>query len=343
MAHLLALDGVQHELDARAWARVVRAIPREAWTDEDIVRAREVADRHDSALRFALLARAQEAGDDKARARLMAEANDGSLEALSALGDVREIGVEVITNQIRALAGYVTGLIADAHDGRHGIGAGDVGRDLILLNVWHPDAAVWDPMLEMLAAEVVIADHKRASLRLLGDMAKQVPPEIRQQLAPIALELARSDGAPGIFDNARSLRSEAMLLAAAIGALDDTQTAGHVLSLLGSDTVDRCRALALVDRIGVPEQIGILVALTGDPHPDVRAMAAALLARNVDQDHGGLLALEAVRSASHDPGTQVPAAVARTLRRAATPAAQEIRDSLRHHRSARVRRASREA
>jgi hypothetical protein len=119
MAHLLALDRVQHELDARAWARVVRAIPREAWTDEDIVRAREVADRHDSALRFALLARASEAGDDEARAMLMAEANDGSLDALSALGDVREIRVEVITNQIRALAGYVTGLIAAAHDGRH--------------------------------------------------------------------------------------------------------------------------------------------------------------------------------------------------------------------------------
>jgi HEAT repeat protein len=116
-----------------------------------------------------------------------------------------------------------------------------------------------------------------------------------------------------------------------------------MLSLLGGDAVDRCRALALVDRAGVPEQIGILVALTTDPHPDVRATAAALLARNVDQGHGGLLALEAVRSASRDPGTEVPAAVARALSGAATPAAQEIRDSLRHHRSARVRRASLEA
>jgi hypothetical protein len=343
IAHLLALDGVQHELDARAWTRVVRAIPREAWTDEDIVRAREVADRHDTTLRYGLLARAQQAGDDEARAILMGEANEGSLDALSALGDVRAIRGEVITNQIRALGGYITGLITDAHDGRHGIGARDVGRDLILLNVWHPDAAVWDPILEMLAADVVIADHKRASLRLLADMANKVPTEIRQRLTPIALELARSDGAPGIFDNARSLRSEAMLLAASLGALDDTQTAGHVLSLLGGDAVDRCRALALVDRAGVPEQLGILVALTGDPDPDVRATAAALLARNVDQGHGGLLALEAVRSASRDPGTQVPAAVARTLRGTATPAAQEIRDSLRHHRSARVRRASREA
>jgi len=344
IAHLLALDGVELELDQTAWARVVRALPREAWTDGDMVRAREVADRHDGAFRFALLARASQAGDEAARATLMGEAGKGSLSALSALGDVRELPKELITAQIALLADRVTGRISDAHEGRHGIGSRDVARELVLLNVWHPNLAAWNPVLEMLECDVVIADHKRHALRLLTDMAEKIPIEVGQRLKPIALMLARSDNAPGVFDNdnAHSMRSEAILLAAAVGAIDDTETAEHVHSLLRGDPVDRCRVLALVDQVGLPEHLGILVALSGDSHPHVRATAAALLTSHVQQGHGGLLASQAVWVASRDPGTQVPEAVARTLLRRATPSAVEIRDSLRDHRSARVRRAARE-
>lgn len=112
--------------------------------------------------------------------------------------------------------------------------------------------------------------------------------------------------------------------------------------LLRADPVDRCRGLALVDQVGLPEHLGILVALSGDSHPQVRATAAALLTRHAEQADVGLLASQAVWVASRDPGTQVPEAVARTLLRRATPSAVEIRDSLRDHRSARVRRAARE-
>jgi hypothetical protein len=343
IAHLLALDGVEHDLDARAWARVVRVLPDEAWADEDITRAREAADRHDGGLRFALLARASQAGDDAARATLMAEAGEGSLTALSALGDVRKLPKELITGQIAVLADHVIGLISGTHEGRHGIGSRDVGRELVLLNAWHPDAAAWDPVLEMLDDNAVIADDKRGALRLLADMAPKIPIEIRQRLKPIALTLARSDSAPGIFDNDQSVRSEAILLAAAIGAMDDTETAEHVHSLLRGDAVDRCRALALVDHVGLPEyHLGIPVALSGDSHPDVRATAAVLLAKHVEQGHGGLVVSQAVWSASRDPGTQVPEAVATTLLCRSTPFAVAIRDSLRDHPSARVRRAARE-
>jgi hypothetical protein len=339
---VLDINRVELEIDAEAWARVVRALPAEAWTDSDVAQARDVADRHDDSLRLALLRRASEAGDDRARETLVDEASKGSVGALAALGDVRDIRADIVAGHIHTLGESLRRVVADGRKGAWYFEDHDLGRTLILLNVWHPELAAWSPVLELLEADVVSPDHKRRSLRRLTEMADRIPADIRERLEPIAVSLARRDSetAPGLFADRHSVCGEAAVLAATIGAFDETQTTERLVELLNGDALDRLRALVLIDRAGLPEQIGMGAALIGDPHPEVRATAAALLAARVGRAEEAPLALDALRMAARDPGTRVPEAIVLTLGQSTTPVAQELRSLLRDHRSARVRRAA---
>ncbi len=130
--HVIALSGQQDQMMAISWARVVRALPDEAWNAETARSAGQKADAHRIELRMAMLRVAARHGGD-AKALLTNEVRGGSLYALSAIGDVRELSTEDVAPQIDSLAEQAEHQIQAAQAGRFGMGSHDVGSDLALL------------------------------------------------------------------------------------------------------------------------------------------------------------------------------------------------------------------
>ena len=65
VGRVIELTGQQDQARATSWARVVQALPDNAWAENAAVGAGQVADRHDPALRFALLAVAARYSDPR--------------------------------------------------------------------------------------------------------------------------------------------------------------------------------------------------------------------------------------------------------------------------------------
>jgi hypothetical protein len=100
IGHLLDAAPIEQQLDATAWARVVRALPDDAWTADDASRAAAAAGRHHFPLGVTLQSVAARLGDEPTYAALLEDARNGSIDALGALGDVRELPADVTEAQI---------------------------------------------------------------------------------------------------------------------------------------------------------------------------------------------------------------------------------------------------
>jgi hypothetical protein len=338
--HVIALSGQQDQMMAISWARVVRALPDEAWNAETARSAGQNADAHRIELRMAMLRVAARHGSD-AKALLTNEVRGGSLYALGAIGDVRELSTEDVAPQIDSLAEQAERQIQAAQAGSFGMGGHDVGSDLALLNAWHPEAAKWTPLLDLLThAEVAIHD-KRGALQTLASLAAQLPDDTKAQLKPLAMSIAdRTAPQPvSVFDDERDLVGEAANLAVALGPPDPNWSTRILLDLLSGRPDHRYWAALIARRLRRPQDTGILVSLTQDPDPDVRAGAAAGLASLVSTEPEDSIVASALQRCLRDPGRKVPATIAVVLAEASDrgAVARHALDELRTHPSAFVR------
>jgi hypothetical protein len=312
MEMLLALPG-QEQLLAIAWAKVIRALPDETWNEDATRRLATNTGTHHGELRtsiFGLLAR----HDDDARRGLIDEARAGSLDALAALGDVTKLSDETAGALTESLARQVRDQVEKAHTGHFGFGGHDIGSALALLNVWHPDVAAWEPLLELLSEPAVLVEHKRGALETLGNLADRIPTDVQAQLRPIAVTAAEQSTAPAsMFETERDNMGPGTYLATVLGALGESATADRILNLLAGDRNHRRWATQIARQLGRPDDIGVLATLSQDSDVDVRAAASASLASIVVRQLGGALAANALQRCLDDPGTQVPIHVAAVL------------------------------
>lgn len=337
--YLLALPA-QGEVLGTSWWRVVSALPDDIWDEQSRRTAGTRAEMHDPVLRFALLGISARQ-DAAARDRLLEAANTGSLDALAELGDVEALPIETVIKSITRLAELIGQQVTQARAGAVGFGGHDIGRTLAVLNACFPESANWSPLFELLDEPAILGGHKRGALAFLASSSERIPADIRPRLAETALTIIgqQAPAHPLMFGEERDAAGEASDLAAVLGALDDDAIADRLVSLLAEDTDHRRSAVRVAHRLGRSEDVGVLVALSQDPEPRLRADAAAGLAALVATARGGPIALTGLRRRLADPGTWVPINVAVTLaaQKARTQTADEILDGLLSHRSARVR------
>ena len=339
--YVLALDGVKNQIAAKTYGKVVEALPASVWDERVTARARQAADGHDSALSVALLGVAAP-HDAAASERLIAFAQAGSLNALSAFGDVSKLPADVASTTIERLATNADGIVAAAQNGTFSGGGVDVGSALVILNAWHPDSAKWDPLLRLLDADVVSPGDKHAALDSLEALVDRVPTEVREALVPIALRIARGEApqVPDPFGGPSTVAGRATRLLIAVGGLDAEESADRLVDLLLGGSPDRRWAAHVASRSENAEQVGVLVALSADADPTVRVAAATGLARAVVAGEGGRAAERALQACIADPGALVPNHVAATLREAGGDSAEELLGPLRQHPSGHVRTAA---
>jgi hypothetical protein len=342
---VLALPAQEHQLLATAWTRVILALPDSAWTGDDAAELASGAAQHEFPLPDVLRGVAARLGDHAAQEYLVDQVRAGSLDALGALGDVTQLDSAVAAAQVASLAESVGQIVSDAHEGTHGVGS-DVCRALALLNVWHPEVANWEAVVDLLADDQVAVDAKRGTLTLLADNVERIPDQAQEPLADAAQRMARREGTvvPSLFGRPRDAAAEATFLAMGLGAFDATDAAAQVVELLNGDSAHRYWAAVVAGRADSVAHRGFLISLSADDDPDVRAAACAGMARSA-ADQMDPLIVAALQRCAIDPGRSVAIQLAYGLewlaKNVSDPAralTAELREELMGHPSARVRR-----
>lgn len=337
MERVLSLEAIEDQVPATAWARVVWALRPESWSEQNARRSGEIADIHHPVLRLPLEGIAARR-DPGVRARLEAGAREGSLDALGELGDAASLPHDLVRAHVERLSESAARMTAEAHEGKFGFGY-DVARTLTVLNLWHPDEARWEELLDLLGDDAVSVDHKRGSLNALGQEAERIPDEVRARLGSIALRLARGEGEveAGIWGHGRDTAAEAAVLAASLSVLEEQESAEMLIQLLAGEGAERGSVAALLGREADAVAAAALAVLAADADPRARAAAGAGLARMVAHGRGGALAATALDSCLEDPGLQVPTTVAYALEGTGTERAGKLLARLSDHPSARIR------
>nr|WP_246222597.1 DUF4365 domain-containing protein [Phytoactinopolyspora limicola] len=335
---LVALSG-QDQSCATSWARVVGALPDDAWNGSTAVLAGQKAPIHHDELRRPLLGIAAR-HDAAARQVLMVEAQQGSWHALTEIADLGVLRADAAANLVTEMASRVNRRISSAEKHSYELGMIDAGAGLALLNVTYPDVADWEPLLNLLAHPDVASADKRQPMWILAHHAEEIAAQIRPRLASIAATSASNEsGVISPFGNSAGSRGPAWELALVLGAFDEQTIGPAVVSLLSGDTSDRSWVPHLLRRIPGPEAAAILVGLLQDPYPEVRGPAAAILAELVATGQRSNLAVEGLQHCMQDTGTRVALGIASTLSRLEAPTStfSGILHNLRKHPSAKVR------
>jgi tetratricopeptide (TPR) repeat protein len=98
--HVLGLPAVEDYGVARAWIRLVRALPKGVWSLDDAGRLRDTQ-RHDQRLHMALLALADQLGDAAAHGALVDALREGSFGALEVAADLTSVPDDALTGLLR--------------------------------------------------------------------------------------------------------------------------------------------------------------------------------------------------------------------------------------------------
>lgn len=337
--------GPLDELEAIAWVGVAHAICDDAWGPTSASSAADRARAHDDALRWPLLGLAA-GSNSSVRKEIFEGVRAGSLDALSAFGDVRQLPADVARARIESLAGATERIVADARRGRHGFGTRDVPSTLVLLNAWHAPQAIWDPLIELLECGHVSLSSKRSVLSACAHHLERVPHGVREALIVPATLLA--DGTISGFQDPfhpADASGDATFLLAALGEFGPREVSDHFARLLTGSHDDRQVAARLARH--VPRAVGALTALTGDVDPGVRATAAAGLVYAASEDEASQCA-PVLRRCAEDPGVLVPTYLAAALSPdTVSPIAEALRASLTEqlssHCSAQVRELARQS
>jgi hypothetical protein len=316
-----------------AWAKLLHAIPNDAWTHETATALLPGA--ADTNLRWTVL-RIAAAYDVGARDQLLDDTRNGSLDALGALGRVDRLDTELAHAIVPRL---IAGLATFRHEIREGtlsFGPGDPAQALAVIVSHHPHADGVEALLAFLEDDQVPRVSKRQALVVIahdparlgddvGDRLRQIADRVPEQTSPLDDPLHDPD-----------IRGEAGYLAATL-APDEHAAVTALPRLLAGPPRHRRWAAHLASR---REALApALTVLLNDRDPGVRATAAAETTAQVTQGHGGPALQAALEQAADDPGRQVALAIAKALASAehVPTDAAAVLDRFRDHPSATVR------
>jgi len=343
LARLIAgLPPVTDELEARGWARVAAALRSTvvAAADDRVAWRQVAVSQPDPRLAAALLGLLTD-HDEPAREVLRARIAGGDNHALAALGPdhVHELDAQVAERLMAKDAELLEVTIAELQQGAHAIRSRDPAERLAVLGVYFPDVAPWDVLLRYLGHARLPSERKRIACLALARHADRLPEPVRSALRELIPQLKAT--VPALNALGEPFGGAGMILAAAVGALDDQALTGGLPGLLSGSPPERRDAAALIGRLGRPEFTAALVALFGDPHPEVRGEAACALAMRVGSMDTGSdpLATAGLQRALTDPGARTPLAIGDGLPALGTPSdqARELIRPLLDHPSALVR------
>jgi hypothetical protein len=270
----LSRPAITDQSFAHSLVRVLKAMPEDDWTTDDLDQLRLRADDNWE-LKEALVG-ITAAGVDDAREELLGALRDGSTRMLGSVADVRNLPQDVAEAQILALSESVR---REAEEARAGTFYRHDSRSLALLNIWHPNIAEWAPIYELINEFRVMPGSLISLFTLIRDASKHIRPEIRDELLPRLVYVR--DRTPINFGEwlaaSRELRTvvREAIDALAPGTLSDPE----LWTLVGGNSEERSAAARIIGRRRDLSRIDVLACLSHDEATTVRAAAAQWIAR----------------------------------------------------------------
>lgn len=297
--HLVTMVPVPDQLLAESYATLVRTIPHDDWTDEEIRSLRPRAEvttaefggevtpfgDHPS-LGRTFNATLAHAGDGDRLTALYDQLAIGNWQPLSDLGAISDIPSGVLSQLVPHL---VRDLDARAKQAAKGMWTGPAiysGNVLLIINCTHPDLAQWDPLIGVLEGG---SNWDQAALaQRLVMLADLVDEDTIDRLGPLLSSLAdRPDDTP-LF-NAHSDTASRTALLELTTRLDDPESVQRALS---SGPIGKKAVAHAIARRRSPADLALLMALSTDSDASVRSAAAG--AATTWQQHAPLPAVQSV-------------------------------------------------
>jgi hypothetical protein len=312
----LSLPAITDQSFAHSLVRVLKAMPEDDWTTDDLDQLRLRTDDNWE-LKEALVG-ITAVGVDDAREELLDALRRGGVRMLRNVSDVRSIPQDVAEAQILALSDSVR---READEARAGTFHRHDSRSLAMLNIGHPDVADWTQIYELLNEFRVIPESLISLVSLIRDASKHIRQEIRDQLRP-RLEHVR-DRTP--LDFGKWLEASGQLRtvvreaidALAPGAVSDTE----LWTLIGGNSEERSAAARIIGRRRDLSRIDVLACLSYDEASIVRASAAQWIARWLENAEVAERCNSLLEDLATAPGTLVARAIASGLQTEASRAA----------------------
>ena len=320
------------------WARVVSRIPSDAWSEADraVISARS---DDETELRDVFNGVVAD-GDRDHRDGLRERIRNGDLTALGAFGDVRDLDSDTVQGLIDHLKNRINDQIGELERGAAKYGSEEPAATLVLINAWHPKSARWEPVCRLLSLgdTVPFVRHLEQVLIRLRRLSAHVPDEVAAELIAPLHDLMTNGHRASQFFGVEDVRGEAASALAALrpGAVTDEE----LWDLMEADQRERREAAILVLAArGVDKGFDTLWAMSRDSNPWLRAIVANQIAHAASRNAEDNRFLILLRRLLSDEGTLVARMVAETLDGPQSSTADQLADALRHHISARVRRA----
>ncbi|TFC54101.1 HEAT repeat domain-containing protein [Cryobacterium sp. TMT2-15-1] len=334
-----SLPIIEDQSLAHNYALLLRNIDDLDWDDDqiEVLRSRPEGDNCELRDELETLLASR---DTAFRSELVARIKDGNVRALSSFGDVRDLSGDAAAGMITHTAAAVRTEIESARVGAYAYGAPSALERLVLLNIWHPTRAQWDPCIEQLSEKDSSPSQLAPGLQLLVTHAQRIPVDLKEGLREPLQRLsttAPDERSPGSLFGSADVRGDASLLVASL--FSDEMPAGYLLDLLRGTSEQVVGAVQIVANRQNESALPLLAVLATNADVEIRAAAVQALADWVSLGIGGTESRELLKALLDEPGVRLAARVTRSVgRQQRSRGTEYLMDLLEEHQSAVVRK-----
>lgn len=325
--HLVTVPPVEDQLLAEKYAVLVRSLPHDAWTEEEIrtIQSRAFQTPTSStgettpfgdhlSLGRAFNAVLAHAGDAERLGALYALLAEGNWHVLEDLGELGAIPDEVVRPLVPHLIRDLDERADQAVKGIFRLPAIYSGEVLLIINCTHPSLAQWDPIQRVLEDGGEWDQAKLA--RRLSDQGDRIDQDIIERLRPALVKIADERKGNRFFDPKSDEAARIALLELTTRSDDPANlhaalAAGPFGRKAVAHAVGRRRGtsdLSLLAALATDSDYSVRAAAAGaaatwqqyDPHPTVQVLLDALL-----QEGGYANAYATMRAIKHKQHNQV--------------------------------------
>lgn len=312
-------------------ARVIRRIRERVWTDDQLDRGLALTQSEGGQTARAieyLAARRRPTIREAVVDRIAA----GDWDALGSVDSVADLPAGAVEVLIRERSLGVDRVVNNARRSSYSVSTKDVLRDLVLINIWHPEGANWTPVIDAFSEPMVQAGHQVPSLELLAQIGNMIPSEIQRKLVEVLVNLRTKQPRGELFE-------QSDVRGPALEALWSLGERSALIEGLSGEAGERRAVARIIGREKLTSELSVLALLTRDQELSVRSAAAKTLSEWLVAEVGGDGVVDLCQRLLADTGTFLPVAMAPALAQGTrmSDGVVFLRSQLENHLSARIR------